>query len=123
MQKTANQNIMPMTAQVNSENHLEIGGCDTVELADKYGTPLYVMDETTIRTIATQYKEAFSSYTNIKMLFASKALMTKAIAKILVQEGFGFDVVSGGEIYTAINAGAKAETLLFNGSNKTFDGN
>ena len=121
MHKTANQNIMPTTAQINSENHLEIGGCDVVELADKYGTPLYVMDETTIRTIASQYKEAFNNYPNVKMLFASKALMTKAIARILIQEGFGFDVVSGGEIYTTIKAGAKPETLLFNGSNKSLE--
>ena len=88
MQKTDNQNIMPYTAKINSNNHLTIGGCDCVDLADLYGTPLYVIDEETVRRIARQYKDAFSSYPKTKTLFASKALMTKAIAKILYQEGF-----------------------------------
>ncbi len=121
MQKSVNQNIMPYTAKINSENHFEIGGCDVVDLADKYGTPLYVMDEATIRCIAKQYKEAFASYPKINMLFASKALMTKAIAKMMDQEGFGFDVVSGGEIYTVIQAGVNPKKLLFNGNNKSIE--
>jgi len=121
MQKSDNQNIMPFSAKINEENHLEIGGCDAVELADNYGTPLYVMDEETIRRIAKQYKDAFSSYPKTNMLFASKALMTKAIAKILDSEGFGFDVVSGGELYTILKTGINAQKALFNGSNKSIE--
>lgn len=121
MTKTINQNIMPITAKVNEKNHLEIGGCDVVELADQYGTPLYIMDETTIRTIAKQYKEAFSSYLKTNTLYASKALMTTAIAKILDSEGFGFDVVSGGELYTVLKAGVAPEKILFNGNNKSIE--
>ncbi len=121
MQKSNNQNIMPVTAKINNNNHLEIGGCDTVELADKYGTPLYVMDEATLRGMAKQYKDAFSSYKNINMLFASKALMTMAIAKILDEEGFGFDVVSGGEFYTVLKSGVNSKKILFNGSNKSIE--
>ncbi len=121
MRKSDNQNIMPSTTQVNNENHLEIGGCDCVELADKYGTPLYVIDEQTIRRISKQYKEAFCKYKNIKMLYASKALMTKAIAKIMDQEGFGFDVVSAGELYTVLKSNVDSKNILFNGNNKSIE--
>lgn len=119
--KTANQNLKPITYKINNENHIEIGGCDLVDLAEKYGTPLYVFDEKTIRTIANQYKEAFKSYPKVSMLFASKAFMTKAVVRILDEEGFGFDMVSGGEIYTAKTAGANMARCLFNGNNKSYD--
>ncbi len=118
---TANQSIKPVTTKINNKGHIEIGGCDTVELAEKYGTPLYVYDETTIRTIANQYKDAFKSYPKVSMLYASKAFMTKAIVRILDEEGFGFDLVSGGEIYTAHTAGADMKKCLFNGNNKSYD--
>ena len=121
MKKSDNQNIMPFSTKINEENHLTIGGCDVVDLADKYSTPLYIIDEQTIRRIAQQYKEAFSQYEKVNMLFASKALMTKAIAKILDNEGFGFDVVSGGEIYTVLQSGVNPAKLLFNGGNKTIE--
>ncbi len=116
-----NQNIKPITTKVNEKGNLEIGGCDLVELADKYSTPLYVVDEATLRGIAREYKKAFSRLENVKMTFASKALMTSAIAKILSQEGFGFDVVSGGEIFTVKNAGVDMKNITFNGNNKTPD--
>ena len=99
-----NQNIKPITTKVNDRGNLEIGGCDLVELADKYSTPLYVMDEATLRGIAREYKKAFSRLENVNMMFASKALMVSAVAKILSDEGFGFDAVSGGELYTIKNA-------------------
>lgn len=118
---TANQNIKPITTKINESGHLEIGGCDLVELAEKYGTPLYVFDEETIRTIANQYKNAFKDYPNINMLYAAKAFMTKAICRILADEGFGFDLVSGGEIYTAHFAGVDMSKCLFNGNNKSYD--
>ena len=119
--KTVNQNIKPITTKISKKGNLEISGCDTVELAEKYGTPLYVMDEVTLRTIARQYKEAFGDYKKVNMMFASKALMTAQIAKILHSEGFGFDVVSGGEIYTVNKAGVDMDMTTFNGSNKTTD--
>lgn len=118
---TANQSIKPVTTNINSQGHLEIGGCDLTQLADKYGTPLYVYDEQTIRTVAKEYKEAFKSYAKVSMLYASKAFMTKAIVRILDEEGFGFDLVSGGEIYTAQQAGADMSKCVFNGSNKSYD--
>ena len=95
---SVNQSLKPISININK--NLEIGGCDLVELAAKYGTPLYVIDETTIRTICREYKDAFKDYNNIKMMYASKALCTSAIARILDEEGFGFDTVSAGEFYT-----------------------
>ena len=119
--KTANQNIKPVTTQINDNGNIQIGGCDLVELANTYGTPLYVYDEETIRTIAKSYKDAFKEYPKMKMMFASKAFMTKAICKIMAQEGFGLDLCSGGEIYTAKSAGFDMSKTLFNGNNKSYD--
>lgn len=119
MQNTVNQSVRPLTAGINEQNHLEIGGCDTVELAKKYGTPLYVFDEQGIREACRQYKKAFSAYPETTVLFASKAFMTRYICKIMKEEGLGLDVVSGGEIYTAINAGFPMQNCYFNGNNKS----
>lgn len=121
MTSSANQSIKPITTKVNSQGNLEIGGCDLVELAQKYETPLYVFDETTLRTICQEYKQAFSGYEKVSPMYASKALMTKAIAKIIDSEGFGFDAVSGGEIYTIYKAGVDMSKVLFNGNNKSYD--
>jgi len=119
MKNTVNQSIMPVITRINDIGHLEIGGCDVVELAEKYGTPLYVFDEETLRKSARQYKEAFSSYKNVSTLFASKAFMTQAVCAILEEEEFGLDVVSGGEIYTASSANFPMERCYFNGNNKS----
>lgn len=119
MTGTVNQSIMPLTARINDNNHLEIGGMDTVELAELYGTPLYVYDEDGIRTICRQYKDAFSSYKNMHIAFASKAFMTKSMCCILKSEGIGLDVVSGGELFTAIKSNFPMENIYFNGNNKS----
>lgn len=116
-----NQSIKPLTTKRNSNGNLEIGGVDLVELAKTYDTPLYVIDEATLRQVAKEYKEAFSKIGEVNMMFASKALMTSAIAKILYDEGFGFDVVSAGEIFTLKNAGVDLAKTTFNGNNKTVD--
>ena len=121
MEKTANQNIRPITTKINEKNNIEIGGCDLIELTEKYGTPLIVYDYQTLIAMANAYKKAFSDYPSIQMLFASKAFMTKGVCQIFSKEGFGFDVVSGGEIYTAYKAGVDMSTTLFNGNNKTFE--
>ncbi len=118
---STNQNLKPITTRINQAGNLEIGGCDLVELTEKYGTPLYVLDETTIRSICHDYKKAFGSYPKVNMMFASKALCTMATSKILASEGFGFDVVSAGEIYTVYKAGVDMSKVLFNGNNKSFD--
>ena len=114
---SVNQSIKPITSEVKN-NHLIVGGCDTVELAEKYGTPLYVIDESTLRKVCKEYVDAFKAYPNATVLYASKALATSAIFKIVTQEGLGLDVVSGGEIYTAYKAEIDMSTLMFNGNNK-----
>ena len=119
--KFANQSIKPLSTKINSKGNLEISGCDLVDLAKQYKTPLYVMDKATLIKMITDYKNAFFKYPNTKMMFASKALMTGAIAKILAQNGFGFDVVSLGEIYTLLNAGIKLDNVSFNGNNKSIE--
>ena len=118
---SVNQNIKPLTLKTDSLGNLEIGGCDTVELARKYGTPLYVLDELTLREICREYKDAFKSYDKVNMMYASKALCTSATAKILAEEGFGFDTVSAGEIFTVQNAGVDMTKVIFNGNNKSAD--
>ena len=115
---SVNQSIKPITTK-RDKGILNIGGCDLVRLAQKYSTPLYVIDEQTLRTAAKEYKEAFKNYNNIKMMYASKALCTSAIVRILDEEGFGFDTVSSGEIYTVYKSGVNMEKVLFNGNNKT----
>lgn len=121
MRESTNQSVKPITAKVNEKGNLQIGGCDLVELAEKYSTPLYVLDEETIRSICKDYKEAFSSYGKVNMMYASKALCTLATSALLAKEGFGFDVVSAGEIYTVYKAGAPMDKVLFNGNNKSVD--
>ena len=116
---SVNQSLKPITTVVNNSGHICIGGCDLVELAHKYGTPLYVIDEDTLRGVCRDYKDAFKNYPNIRMMYASKALCTSAITRILDDEGFGFDVVSSGEIYTVYKSGVEMSKVLFNGNNKT----
>ncbi|MBR2476908.1 MAG: diaminopimelate decarboxylase [Clostridia bacterium] len=108
---------------VNDRNHLVIGGCDCVDLAAQYGTPLYVMDEDVIRSNARAYKNAIDKYYggNGMALYASKALSVMYMYKIVAEEGLGVDVVSGGELYTALKAGFNPENIYFHGNNKTTD--
>lgn len=114
---STNQLLKPITLK--REKNLTIGGCDMVDLAQKYGTPLYVVDEQTIRSICKDYKKAFSKYEKTNMMYASKALCNSAVSRIIASEGFGFDAVSGGEIYTLYKAGIDMSKVLFNGNNKT----
>lgn len=110
------------TQAVNEKGHLEIGGCDTVELAQKFGTPLYIMDEKQIRDNCRAYKQAFTSkYPNCDIAFAGKAFLTTAFCKLVEQEGFSLDVASGGELFTAQNAGFPMDRIVFHGNNKSED--
>lgn len=101
--------------------HLHIEGCDAVELAKEYGTPLYVMNETLIRDNCKRYKSFFAdNFSGFGFpCYASKALSCLEIYRIMKEEGMGVDVVSGGELYTALNAGFPAEKIIFHGNNKT----
>lgn len=106
--------------QVNNQNHLEIGGVDTVHLAEKYGTPLYVYDTALIKQKVREFKEAFSSYEkSTQVAYASKAFSSVALYQILAKEEVSLDVVSGGELHLAIQAGFPAERIHFHGNNKS----
>lgn len=106
--------------RINPKGHMEIGGCDTVQLAAKFGTPLYVMDEGQIRENCTNYRETLAAcYPNSMAAFAGKAFLTSAMCRLVEEEGLGLDTVSGGEIYTALQAGFPSEKIIFHGNNKS----
>ncbi|MGB9679941.1 MAG: diaminopimelate decarboxylase [Thermoanaerobacteraceae bacterium] len=108
------------TMKINSKGHLEIGGCDTVALANKYKTPLYVIDEELLRQNCRNFYNGFKKgYKNNEVIYASKAFMTIAICKIIEEEGLGLDIVSGGELYTALKADFPTERIYFHGNNKS----
>ena len=106
---------------VNEKGHLTIGGLDAVDLAEQFGAPLYVLDEDRVRANCRTYVRALAEYmpAGSYPLFAGKALCFKGLYPVLDQEGMGADVVSPGEIYTALAGGFPAERLYFHGNNKT----
>lgn len=111
---------LPDTGKINKQNHLEIGGCDTIDLVKEFGTPLFVMDEATIRNRCRKYIDSFRKYyPNTDIAYASKALCTAGVLKVIDSEGMCFDVSSGGEVYTALKAGIDPKKLYFHGNNKT----
>jgi diaminopimelate decarboxylase len=108
------------TQRVNSAGHLEIGGCDVMELAEKYGTPLYIIDEETIREKCRSYRRAFETrYPKNIICFAGKSFLTRAMCRIIDQEGLFLDVASAGELYTAIKADFPANRINLHGNNKS----
>jgi len=106
---------------VNEKGHLTAGGIDTVELAEKYGTPLYVMDEQLIRKSCRSFKSSINKFYdgNGLVCYASKAFCCKEICRIMKDEGIGLDVVSIGELYTALQTGFDCDKICFHGNNKT----
>ncbi|WP_088014556.1 diaminopimelate decarboxylase [Gottfriedia acidiceleris] len=109
-------------SRINNEGHLEIGGCDTVDLAKNYGTPLYIYDEALIESKCREFHEALRE-TGMKyqVAYASKAFLCVEQARLIEREGLCLDVVSGGELFTAIQAGYPAEKIHFHGNNKTIE--
>lgn len=106
---------------VGENGHLYFAGLDTVELAEKYGTPLYLIDEDKLRSNCRTYDNAFKKHfgDEAKALYASKANSFKRVYEIMREENMGVDVVSRGEIYTACLAGYPMENTFFHGNNKT----
>ncbi|MGC9503973.1 diaminopimelate decarboxylase [Baaleninema sp.] len=119
--RSPNQELFPLTARVNDNDTLEIGGCDVTTLTRRFGTPLYILDETTLRTACRQYRNAFQRYYegDSLVLFASKAWSCLAVCAIVASEGLGTDVVSGGELYTALKAGVSPDRIYLHGNNKS----
>jgi diaminopimelate decarboxylase len=105
---------------VNEKAHLMLGGCDAVELAKQFGTPLYVMEEDTIRSVCRGYVEEINKYAGGgKVMFASKAFLNTAMCRIVQSEGMGIDVASGGELFIALKAGFDPQKIYFHGNVKT----
>ncbi|QTL48771.1 diaminopimelate decarboxylase [Priestia aryabhattai] len=108
------------TSRINKKGHLEIGGVDTVELASNFGTPLYVYDVALIRQRARGFKETFEKHgVKAQVAYASKAFSTIAMVQVVHEEGLSLDVVSGGELYTALAADFPKERIHFHGNNKS----
>jgi diaminopimelate decarboxylase len=114
------QHLWPTTARVNAHGHLEIGGCDTLELTQRYDTPLYALDEATFRGACRAYKAALARHHAgpSQAHYASKALLNTAVARMVAEEGLGLDVVSGGELFVALRAGMPAERIHLHGNAK-----
>ncbi len=113
-------NMFPDTTQIDSNGILNIGGCNTLDLANEYGTPLYVFDEDTIRNRCRSFVQEFQKRVpETQVVYASKAYINPVLVKILSEEGLGLDVVSGGELAVAIAGGLSTTHSYFHGNNKT----
>ena len=106
---------------VSQQGNFAISGIDSLQLAKEYGTPLYVLDESYIRDICKTYKNTMDLYGENKVLYASKALSCKALYKIVESEGLGCDVVSEGELLTALSVNFNPKNIYFHGNNKTLN--
>jgi diaminopimelate decarboxylase len=110
------KDVLPSSARLRSNGHLEIAGADTVDLAGEFGTPLFVMCEQTFRDRARRYREA---YPDSDVYYAGKAFLCVEMARMVAEEGLGLDVASGGELYTALKAEFPPERIIFHGNNKS----
>lgn len=108
------------TSKINAQGHLEIGGCDATALREQFGTPLYVVDEQLVRRRCREFIEAFrATGLSFQVAYASKAFCVVAMCALAAEEGMSLDVVSDGELYTALQAGFPVERIHFHGNNKT----
>jgi diaminopimelate decarboxylase len=116
-----NRNLAPLTACLDGEGRLQVGGCQLSQLARTYGTPLYVLDEATLRASCRAYREALRRhYPGASLaLYASKANSSLAITALVASEGLGLDAVSSGELLTALRGGMPAERIVLHGNNKS----
>jgi diaminopimelate decarboxylase len=111
--------ILPDTAGVNEKGHLTIGGSDVAKLGAEFGTPLYVFDEATLRRTCTEFRKEFGRrYSDTLVIYAAKAFINRALARIFKEEGLGLDVVSGGELSIARSADFPMDRVFFHGNNK-----
>jgi diaminopimelate decarboxylase len=112
--------VYPLGSRINAAGHLEVGGCDTIELAREFGTPAYVYAEDDLRSRARAIQEAFAARVDdFEVLYASKAFPCTAALRIFAEEGLSVDVASGGELYLALGAGFDPERIYMHGNNKT----
>jgi diaminopimelate decarboxylase len=112
--------VYPITSSHNAAGHLEVDGCDVVDLVAEFGTPLVIYEEKTIRDQCRRYMAAFREHTSdFEVIYASKAFSSVAVNQLVLEEGLSIDVSSGGEYYVAKAAGFPAERIFFHGNNKT----
>jgi diaminopimelate decarboxylase len=111
--------LFPVTYRANAAGHMEVGGCDLVELARGHGTPLYVYDEATIRQRSAEYVAAMGGAGQV--LYSAKAFASPQFLRIVAEEGLGLDVVSAGELHLALKSGFPRDRIHFLGNNKSVD--
>ena len=112
--------VYPLGSRVNERRHLEVGGCDVVEVAAEFGTPVYIYAEDDIRARARAYLDAFGARTeDFEVLYASKAAPLTAIYRLCAEQGLSVDVASGGELHMALRAGLDPARIYMHGNNKT----
>ena len=112
--------VYPLGSRVNEHSHLEVGGCDVVEVAAEFGTPVYIYAEDDIRARARAYLDAFRARTDdFEVLYASKAAPITAIYRLCAEQGLSVDVASGGELHMALGAGLDPARIYLHGNNKT----
>jgi diaminopimelate decarboxylase len=109
--------LFPVTYRVNAAGHMEVGGCDLVELAREHGTPLYIYDEATVRQRASEYVAAMGSAGQV--LYSAKAFASPRFLRVVSEEGLGLDVVSAGELHLAVRSGFPQDRIHFLGNNKS----
>jgi len=119
--KSPNKNIVPITTSLNSDGKLSVGGCSIEELVEKYDSPLYILDEITLRNSCRAYKESLEKYYPGESLpiYASKANSSILMSNLVASEGLGLDAVSEGELLTALKGGVPNEKIVFHGNNKS----
>ena len=111
--------LFPDATAIDPRGHLLLGGCDVTDLATAYATPLYVFDEATLRNVCREFLREFGSrYPQVTVLYASKAYINKALARLFAEEGLGLEVVSGGELAVVRAAGVPLDRVYFHGNNK-----
>jgi diaminopimelate decarboxylase len=109
--------LFPITYRVNSRGHMEVGGCDLIDLAVEHGTPLYIYDEDTVRQRAAEFVSAMAGAGQV--LYSAKAFASPAFLQVVAEEGLGLDVVSAGELNLALRSGFPADRIYFLGNNKS----
>jgi len=121
--ESPNRNIAPISSEISKSEELVVGGCLISDLAKNYGTPLYVIDELSLRTACKTYIHSLKNHYpgDSLPLYASKANSSLAICALVASEGFGLDAVSEGELLTALRGGVKGEKIVFHGNNKSID--
>ncbi|MEP7203323.1 MAG: diaminopimelate decarboxylase, partial [Ilumatobacteraceae bacterium] len=110
--------LLPDTSEVLPDGSLAIGGCRVLDIVEDFGTPVFIYDEAHLRT---RCREAVTAFGRGRAVYATKAFLCKAMARLAYDEGMLLDVASGGEMHVALSAGVPAHALTFHGNNKSVE--